>query len=113
MSEENEPAKPDEEEPVRLRSGGMGWYEAEPAPAALLEKQFVELNELNRVRNTNLSDESLDARYGLKLAALETLLDQLELDEEIRDGAREQLQHARDVWASDPIQRQRHLGGGE
>jgi len=103
--------EPDEEQLVRTRPGGTAWYEAEPAPPALLEKRFAELNELNRTRNRNLEDEQLDARYGAKLAQLEALLTEVELDDEIRERAGEQLQHAREVWATDPIQRRRALGG--
>jgi hypothetical protein len=99
---------------IRLRGGGVAWYEKELPPLKQLDKMFRDLREVGHALDADETNEALNDHFHSKLIQLDGLLSDeslspLELDDEVRGWAREQRQEAWEWWNVLPIQRKRRL----
>ena len=61
---------------TRLRRGGMGWYEGELSPLAVIDREFAKLDEIRNALAEDPSDERLQELYTLKRRQLRELTGQ-------------------------------------
>ena len=94
---------------TRLRRG-LGWYEGELSPPALLDRGFAALRVRRDALESLPDNEVLHDQHRLEVLRLQQQVGQLDLDDEDREAATWQLEEEL-AWSDVmPVQRRRSFG---